>query len=134
MAIKKSEWRKINVDFLKAKAQEPDIKSLGNGVLYKILESGTGSANPQSNSVVTCHYRGSLIDGKTFDSSFERPCPEAFRCRDLIAGFTAALLKMHEGDRWEVYIPFEQGYGSKSIPGIPGSSTLIFEILLIKIG
>lgn len=127
-------WQKQNAEFLKTQSQLPEVNSLGKGVLYKVLETGEGTTCPQTNSVVTCHYRGSLIDGKVFDSSFERSCPEAFRCRDLIPGFTAALLQMHEGDRWEVYIPFDQGYGTRSIPGIPGCSTLIFEVQLIRIG
>lgn len=127
-------WQQQNTEFLEQVAQEADTLSLGNGVYYKVIEQGSGEKNPQMNSVVTCHYRGSLINGKVFDSSFERNCPEAFRCRDLIPGFTSALLKMHVGDHWKVYIPFDQGYGTRNSGPIPGSSTLIFEIQLLGIG
>jgi peptidylprolyl isomerase len=74
-----------------------------------------------------------LIDGTVFDSSYERGYPEAFRVCDLIAGFQQALLAMHIGDRWQVYIPEHEGYGRRAEEGIPGYSTLIFEIELLGI-
>lgn len=126
-------WQLQNTAYMEQISQDPEAQSLGNGVYYKVLEMGTGDRHPQQFSVVTCHYRGSLINGKVFDSSFERNCPEAFRCRDLIPGFTSALLHMRVGDRWVVYIPFDQGYGTRSSGPIPGFSTLIFEIQLIGI-
>ena len=68
------------------------------------------------------------------DNSFTRKCPEAFRVNELISGFQIALVNMHEGDRWEVYIPSEMGYGDRGAGrDIPGNSSLIFEIQLIKI-
>lgn len=130
----KEAWLQLNRQFLSQKASNPDVSNLGNGLLYRVLETGCGTSSPLSNSVVTCHYKGSLVDGRVFDNSFERGCPEAFRCRDLIPGFTAALLHMHVGDRWEVYIPSDQGYGSRNSGPIPGGSTLIFEIQLLSIG
>lgn len=130
----KEAWLQLNRQFLSQKASNPDVSNLGNGLLYRVLETGSGTSSPLSNSVVTCHYKGSLVDGRVFDNSFERGCPEAFRCRDLIPGFTAALLHMHVGDRWEVYIPSDLGYGSRNSGPIPGGSTLIFEIQLLSIG
>ena len=130
----KEVWKQQNIEYLKQKSQEAEVLPLGNGTFYKVLEQGTGQNTPVLNSVVTCHYKGSLIDGRVFDNSMERGCPEAFRCRDLIPGFTSALLQMHVGDRWEVYIPQEQGYGTRSSGPIPGFSTLIFEITLLAIG
>lgn len=130
----KEVWKQQNKDFLQQKSKEADVLSLGDGILYKVIEVGTGSVSPVLNSVVTCHYKGSLVDGSVFDNSYERCCPDAFRCRDLIAGFSAALLRMHVGDRWEVYIPFEQGYGTRKSGPIPAFSTLIFEITLMAIG
>ena len=106
---------------------------LGKGVLYRVLSEGSGSTLPKINSVVTVHYKGSLVDGRVFDNSFDRGYPEAFRVGELIEGFRMALLSMHEGDKWVVYIPQELGYGKRASGPIPGFSTLVFEIELIKI-
>ena len=73
-------WQQQNADFLQTKAKDPEVKSLGKGVSYRILETGTGDRHPEASSVVTCHYKGTLICGKTFDSSYDRGCLEAFRC------------------------------------------------------
>ena len=126
-------WQQQNAEFMSKISQDPEAKALGAGVYYKVLASGNGERSPQQFSVVTCHYKGSLVTGKVFDNSYERGCPEAFRCRDLIAGFTLALLHMKVGDHWEVFIPYDQGYGTRNSGPIPAYSTLIFEIELISI-
>lgn len=126
-------WQQQNADFMREIAQDPEVKLLGAGVYYKVIASGGEGRSPQQFSVVTCHYKGSLITGKVFDSSYDRGCPEAFRCRDLIAGFTLALLHMKVGDHWTVYIPYDQGYGTRNSGPIPAFSTLIFEIELLSI-
>ena len=92
-----------------------------------------GQANVTPRSIVTCHCKGSLISGKVFDNLFERGCPEAFSVNDLIEDFQMALCNMHIGDHWEVYIPWQKGYGKRSDADIPGYSTLIFEIQLLGI-
>lgn len=79
--------------------------------------------------VVTVHYTGRTINGKKFDSSFGG-APVAMRLRDLIQGWIIALQQMRVGDKWEIYLPAEMGYGRLSQPGIPGGSVLIFEIEL----
>lgn len=129
----KGQWQMQNMAFMQELSKDPEVHSLNDGVYYKIVETGTGDKNPQQFSVVTCHYKGSLINGKVFDSSYDRNCPEAFRCRDLIPGFTQALLHMKIGDHWIVYIPFDQGYGTRNSGPIPAYSALIFEIELISI-
>lgn len=129
----KGQWQIQNTAFMQELRQDPEVKPLADGVYYKVLASGAGDKHPQQFSVVTCHYKGSLINGKVFDNSYERNCPEAFRCRDLIAGFTQALLHMTIGDHWIVYIPYDQGYGTRNSGPIPAYSTLIFEIELISI-
>lgn len=91
-----------------------------------------GWSYPNRNSVVTVHYTGKTINGKKFDSSLGGVAP-AFRLRDLIDGWIIALQHMHVGDKWEIYIPADKGYGKASQPGIPGGSTLIFEIELLGI-
>ncbi len=122
-----------NRQWLADKANEPGVLSLGAGVYAKPLKKGDSSKpTPGRSSVVTAHYTGKTINGKTFDSSRGGVAP-AFRLRDLIPGWTVALTQMHPGDRWEVYIPAEQGYGSRSVPGIPGGSTLIFDIELLAV-
>ena len=98
---------------------------------YKVIgKGGQKKPSPGRNSVVTVHYTGKTINGRTFDSSRSGVAP-AFRLRDLIPGWIIALQQMHPGDRWEVYIPAEQAYGRFNQPGIPGGSTLIFDIQLI---
>ena len=133
MANKKELYKRENEAFMVAKAAEDGVRTLDGGVLYEVISEGTGEGTVTPRSVVTCHYKGSLISGKTFDNSWERGCPEAFRVNELIAGFTTALCHMHKGDHWRVYIPWQQGYGKHNDPDIPGYSTLIFEIELITI-
>ena len=130
----KEEYRLKNEKFMEDIAQADGVKSLRGGVMYKILEDGQGGGTVGPRSIVTCHYKGSLINGKVFDNSFNRSCPEAFRVNELISGFQIALVNMHIGDHWIVYIPSNMGYGPKTSGPIPGNSTLIFEIKLISIG
>lgn len=131
---KREAYRLQNEHFLETISKEEGIRSLRAGVLYKVLETGNGESSVTPRSIVTCHYKGALISGKVFDNSFARQCPEAFRVNELISGFQIALLSMHVGDHWIVYIPSSMGYGPKNIGSIPGNSTLIFEIKLIAIG
>ncbi|MBR3854914.1 MAG: FKBP-type peptidyl-prolyl cis-trans isomerase [Bacteroidaceae bacterium] len=130
---KKELQREKNEAFMAQKATEPHIKSLGGGVLYEIIASGEGERCPTPTSVVTLHYRGTLINGREFDNSYKRGCPEAMRVSDLIEGFSLVLQNMHTGDHWRVYIPWQMGYGKRSSGPIPAFSTLIFEIELIGI-
>ena len=129
----KREYIQANKDWLEAKAKEEGVKALPKGINYKVLAEGNvQSARPNVRSVVTAHYTGKTIDGKTFDSS-QGGVPLACRLCDLIDGWIIAMQQMHIGDKWEVYIPAEMGYGKFSQPGIPGGSTLIFEIELLGI-
>lgn len=130
----KEEYRLENEKFMKTIAQEEGVYGLRGGIYYKIIEKGTGGGTVGPRSIVTCHYKGSLISGKVFDNSFTRSCPEAFRVNELISGFQIALVNMSIGDHWIVYIPSNMGYGPKTSGPIPGNSTLIFEIKLISIG
>jgi peptidylprolyl isomerase len=130
---KKDLYIKENERFLERLKGQPGIQQLPGGSLYKVITSGTSEQRPQVRSVVTCHYKGTLIDGTVFDSSYDRGYPEAFRVSDLIAGFQMALLSMHVGDHWKVYIPASEGYGKRAADEIPGGSTLVFEIELISI-
>ena len=129
----KQEYYQANKDWLAAKSQEPGVKALAKGVYYKVLAEGdAASAQPTLRSVITAHYTCKTIDGKQFDSS-RGGAPLACRLFNLIEGWVIAMQQMHIGDKWEVYIPAEMGYGKHSQPGIPGGSTLIFEIELLGI-
>ncbi|MFG6387993.1 FKBP-type peptidyl-prolyl cis-trans isomerase [uncultured Duncaniella sp.] len=130
----KQEYIEKNRRWLQEKATESGVRALDKGIYYKVLRSGApGGAQPGRSSVVTVHYTGRTINGKTFDSSRGGVAP-AFRLRELIAGWIIALQQMRVGDRWEIYIPAEQGYGRFSQPGIPGGSTLVFDIELLGVG
>jgi len=127
------EYIQANIDWLAAKAKEEGVKSLPKGIYYKALAEGDkGGQSPSVRSIITAHYTGRTIDGKTFDSS-RGGVPLACRLCDLIEGWIIAMQQMHIGDKWEVYLPAEMGYGKFSQPGIPGGSTLIFEIELLGI-
>lgn len=129
----KREYIQANKDWLEAKAQEEGVKALPKGIYYKVLAEGdTQSGKPSVRSIVSAHYTGKTINGKTFDSS-RGGVPLACRLCDLIEGWIIAMQQMHIGDKWEVYIPAEMGYGKFSQPSIPGGSTLIFEIELLGI-
>lgn len=127
----KQEYIAKNRAWLEDKAREDGVEHIAKGICRKVLRRGNGAV-PGRNSVVTVHYTGRTINGRTFDSSRGGVAP-ALRLRDLIPGWTIALQQMHAGDKWEVYIPAEMGYGGRSVPGIPGGSTLIFEIELISV-
>lgn len=129
----KQEYIQANKEWLAAKAKEEGVKPLSKGIYYKVLSSGKqDEKHPTRQSIVTAHYTGRTINGKKFDSSRGGP-PIAFRLSDLIEGWIIAMQRMCVGDKWEVYIPAEMGYGKFSQPGIPGGSTLIFEIELLGI-
>ena len=129
----KQEYVVKNKQWLVEKAKEPGVKVLDGGIYYKVMKSGNKDGrSPNRDSVVTVHYTGKTINGKTFDSS-RGGVAAAFRLRDLITGWIIALQQMRVGDKWEIYIPAEKGYGKLNQPGIPGGSTLIFEIELINV-
>ena len=131
--MSKREYIKANKDWLEAKSKEEGVKALPKGIYYKVLSEGNQSSpKPSVRSIITAHYTGKTIDGKQFDSS-RGGVPLACRLCDLIEGWIIAMQQMHIGDKWEIYIPAEMGYGKFSQPGIPGGSTLIFEIELLGI-
>ena len=127
------QYKLANEKFLEQKAQEEGIIALDSGILMRQLERGTGDTKPQLNSIVFVNYTGRLIDGTVFDTTDGQDLPAYFRVREVIVGWQAALLRMHAGDRYEVFIPAKYGYGSMKLDGIPVWSTLCFEIELIKI-
>ena len=131
--MNKRDYIQANKDWLEAKSKEEGVKALPKGIYCKVLAEGNASSpQPTVRSIITAHYTGKTIDGKQFDSSRDG-VPLACRLCDLIEGWIIAMQQMHIGDKWELYIPAEMGYGKFSQPSIPGGSTLIFEIELLGI-
>lgn len=131
--MNKREYADANRRWLEEKAAEEGVNALPGGIYYKVISPGDDDGkHPTRRSIVTAHYTGTTINGKKFDSS-RGGTPLAVRLCDLIDGWIIAMQQMCVGDRWEVYIPAEKGYGKFSQPGIPGGSTLIFDIELIAI-
>lgn len=130
---KKEVYKEDNLKFLQELAMQKDVYALPCGIYYKVLETGTGTQKPTIRSIVTVHYKGSLINGRVFDNSYQRNYPEALRLTDVIEGWQLALQQMHVGDKWLVHIPYTLGYGNRSSGPIPAFSTLIFEIELLGI-
>lgn len=131
--MNKKEYAQANKAWLEAKAKADGVKPLPKGMYYKVISVGSNDdKHPTERSVVTVHYTGCTIDGKQFDSSLDG-VPVAFRLNELIEGWIIALQHMCIGDKWEIYIPSELGYGKYSQQGIPAYSTLIFELELCSI-
>ena len=131
--MNKKEYAQANKAWLEAKAKADGVKPLPKGMYYKVISVGSNDdKHPTERSVVTVHYTGCTIDGKQFDSSLGG-VSVAFRLNELIEGWIIALQHMCIGDKWEIYIPSELGYGKYSQPGIPAYSTLIFELELCSI-
>lgn len=120
-------------EFLAENKQKEGVQTTESGLQYKILEEGTGPS-PGSNDTVRVHYKGTLIDGTVFDSSYERGEPIEFPVGGVIRGWTEALKMMKEGAKWKLFIPPELGYGEKGTRGPIGpNDALIFEVELIEV-
>jgi len=120
-----------NAAFLDDNAKKPGVKVTSSGLQYRQLSPGTGK-QPGPTSTVTVHYAGALIDGKEFDSS--RGNPISFGLNQVIPGWTEGLQLMREGEKAELVIPQELGYGARGSSGaIPPYQTLVFQVELIKV-
>lgn len=119
--------------FLEANKQKEGVEATPSGLQYKVIQAGTG-AIPVDGQTVKTHYHGTLIDGKKFDSSYDRGQPAIFNVNQVIAGWTEALKLMSVGSTWELYIPYNLAYGDRAMgANIPPYSTLIFTIELLEI-
>lgn len=119
--------------FLEENAKKDGVVTLESGLQYKVIKSGDGPS-PKPEDTVTTHYRGTLIDGREFDSSYKRGQPASFPVKGVIKGWTQALLQMKVGDKWELYVPSELAYGAQQRGEvIEPNSTLLFEIELLEI-
>jgi FKBP-type peptidyl-prolyl cis-trans isomerase len=121
------------LQFLARNAQQSGVQLRPSGLQYRVLKSGSG-ASPQAGDLVQVHYRGSLIDGSEFDSSYARGEPASFALRGLIPGWQEALPLMRVGGHWRLFVPAQLAYGKRSPSSkIPPNSTLIFELELLAI-
>jgi FKBP-type peptidyl-prolyl cis-trans isomerase FklB len=123
---------KAGAAFLAANANKDGVVSLPSGLQYRVIEPGSG-AQPKPDDTVTVHYRGRLIDGTEFDSSYSRNQPATFRADRVIPGWREALPLMKEGAKWELFIPAGLAYGERGTGKIPAQSTLLFEVELISV-
>jgi FKBP-type peptidyl-prolyl cis-trans isomerase len=125
--------RKAGEDFLADNKSKEGVVTLPSGLQYKILTEGTGPKPTASDSVV-CNYRGTLLDGTEFDSSYKRGQPATFPVTGVIRGWTEALELMPVGSKWQLFIPPDLAYGERGAGADIGpNSTLIFEVELVSI-
>ena len=125
--------RKEGDTFLTANASKEGVKVLPSGLQYKVLTAGSGP-KPTASDTVTVNYRGTLIDGKEFDSSYKRGQPATFPVGGVIKGWTEALQLMPVGSKWQLFIPADLAYGDRGQGDIAPGDTLIFEVELLSIG
>jgi len=120
--------------FLMENKAKEGVKTLPSGLQYKVIKDGDGKTPKLTDTVVT-HYRGTLLDGSEFDSSYKRNEPATFPVSGVIKGWTEALQLMKEGAKWILYVPPKLAYGERGTPGGPigPNETLIFEIELLKV-
>lgn len=106
------------------------VQTTASGLQYKVITEGTGK-KPKATDMVTVHYEGKTIDGKVFDSSYERGEPTQFPLNQVIKGWTEGVQLMSEGSKYELYIPSELAYGEEGNPAIEPNSVLIFTVELL---
>lgn len=120
--------------FMAQNAKRPGVVTLRSGLQYEIIKAGSDTApKPTLDSKVKCHYHGTLINGKVFDSSVDRAEPITFQLNGVIKGWQDALQLMTVGSKWKLFIPSDLAYGDQATGSIPAGSTLIFEVQLLSI-
>jgi len=120
----------LGAAFLATNKNNPGVVTLSDGLQYQVITTGTGAV-PAASDTVTVNYRGSLLDGTEFDSSYKRGQPASFPVGGVIHGWTEALEKMPVGSKWKLFVPSDLAYGEQGNHGIPPNSTLIFEVELL---
>lgn len=132
METKYADWKKQNVAYLTKNKAKAGVKTTPSGLQYRIITEGKGEI-PTDTTRVKVHYKGTLIDGTKFDSSYDRNEPSTFVANQVIKGWTEALKMMPVGSKWELVIPQELAYGARQTGEIKPYSTLIFEVELLGI-
>ena len=119
--------------FLEENKKKPGVKATASGLQYKVEKEGTGP-QPKATDMVTVNYRGTLIDGTEFDSSYKRGQPATFPLNGVIKGWTEGLQLMKQGSKYQFFVPSNLAYGERSVgPDIAANATLIFEVELLEV-
>lgn len=120
--------------FLAANTKKPNVKTTASGLQYQVMTEGKG-AKPTASDSVRVHYKGSLLDGTTFDSSYDRGQPAVFSLEQVAPGWSEGVQLMPVGSKYKLWIPSDLGYGEQGTPGgpIPPNATLVFEVELLDI-
>lgn len=119
--------------FLQENATKPNVQTTPSGLQYTVLTEGTGRS-PKATDTVLVHYRGTLLDGTEFDSSYARNTPISFPLNQVIPGWTEGVQLMKEGGKTKFFIPSNLAYGSRGAGGLIGpDETLIFDVELLKV-
>jgi FKBP-type peptidyl-prolyl cis-trans isomerase FklB len=119
--------------FLEENKKKPGVKATASGLQYKVEKEGTGP-QPKATDMVTVNYRGTLIDGTEFDSSYKRGQPATFPLNGVIKGWTEGLQLMKPGSKYQFFVPSNLAYGERSVgPDIAANATLIFEVELLEV-
>jgi FKBP-type peptidyl-prolyl cis-trans isomerase len=127
------ENKKKGEEFLAQNKTKEGVVTLPSGLQYKVIKAGSGP-KPKLNDTVTTHYRGTLINGSEFDSSYKRNAPASFPVNGVIKGWTEALQLMETGSKWQLWIPSDLAYGPNGAGGVIGpNETLIFEVELLSV-
>jgi len=137
IAVKDNDWAENRKQFFMAEEKaffadnivKPGVISLDSGVQYKFVKKGTGKL-PKIKDTVTVNYRGTLLDGTEFDSSYKRGKSDSFKLSDMIAGFGQAMTQVPDGSKVIIYVPTRFAYGEKGTDGIPPYAAVIFEVEL----
>jgi FKBP-type peptidyl-prolyl cis-trans isomerase len=124
--------KKAGETFLAENKKKEGVKTLPSGLQYKVIKEGKGK-KPKTGDTVKAHYKGTLIDGKEFDSTDPKGDPASFGVSQVIPGWTEALQLMSVGSKWQLFVPSNLGYGEQGQGPIPANSTLIFEVELVGI-
>ena len=124
--------KKEGEEFLAGNKMKPGVKTLPSGLQYKVITEGNGKM-PKATDTVTVNYKGTLIDGTEFDSSYKRNEPATFPVNGVIKGWTEALQLMKEGSKWELFVPANLAYGERGGGPIGPNAVLIFEVELLSI-
>jgi FKBP-type peptidyl-prolyl cis-trans isomerase len=135
--IKDNDWAENRKQFFMAEEKaffsdniiKPEVIALDSGVQYKFIKKGTGKL-PKIKDTVTINYRGTLLDGTEFDSSYKRGKTDNFKLNDMVAGFGQAMIQVPDGSKVIIYVPTRLAYAEKGAEGIPPYAAVIFEVEL----